>query len=64
MQDMVSGDEIISDTWNLKEVDDIVYEIDCKKVTKGADTFGETPKPLWPAPFRRRAGRITLRTRG
>ena len=39
---MVSGDEIISDTWNLKEVDDIVYEIDCKKVTKGADTFGKT----------------------
>ena len=41
-QDMVSGDEIISDTWNLKEVDDIVYEVDCKKVTKGADQFGET----------------------
>jgi len=39
VQDLVSGDEIISDTWKLKEVDDVVYEIDCKKVTKGADNI-------------------------
>ena len=36
-QDLVSGDEIISDTWNLKDIDDVVYEVDCKKVTKGAE---------------------------
>ncbi|MCJ1359714.1 MAG: hypothetical protein MMC33_009716 [Icmadophila ericetorum] len=34
-KDIVSGDEIISDTWEMKEIDDVVYEIDCKKVTKG-----------------------------
>jgi len=38
-KDIVSGDEIISDTWTLKEIDDAVYEIDCKKVTKGGDSF-------------------------
>lgn len=38
-QDLVSGDEIISDTWTLKEVDDTVYEIECKKVTKGAENI-------------------------
>ncbi|MCJ1227767.1 hypothetical protein MMC12_004426 [Toensbergia leucococca] len=35
--DIVTGDEIISDTWELKEIDDAVYEIDCKKVTRGVD---------------------------
>ena len=38
-QDIVSGDEIISDTYNLKEIDDVVYEVDCRKVTKGADNI-------------------------
>ena len=38
-QDIVTGDEIISDTYNLKEIDDVVYEVDCKKVTKGADNI-------------------------
>jgi len=36
-KDIVSGDEIISDTWNLKEIDDVVYEVDCKSITKGAE---------------------------
>ncbi|MCJ1454585.1 hypothetical protein MMC28_004938 [Mycoblastus sanguinarius] len=36
-KDLVSGDEIISDTWTLKEIDNVVYEVDCKKVTKGAE---------------------------
>lgn len=36
---MVTGDEIISDTYNLKDVDDVVYEVDCKKVTKGGESF-------------------------
>jgi len=36
-KDIVTGDEIISDTWELKEVDGAVYEIDCKRVTKGVD---------------------------
>lgn len=36
---MVTGDEIISDTYNLKDVDDVVYEVDCKRVTKGAENI-------------------------
>ncbi|KAI9817516.1 MAG: hypothetical protein M1827_001126 [Pycnora praestabilis] len=27
----------MSDTWDLKEIDGAVYEVDCKMVTKGAD---------------------------
>ncbi|KAL9130573.1 MAG: hypothetical protein Q9217_001286 [Psora testacea] len=34
-KDIVTGDEIISDTYNLKDIDDVVYEVDCKMVTKG-----------------------------
>ena len=45
LQDIVSGDEIISDTWNLKEKDDAVYEIDCKKITKKQDNVGEWADP-------------------
>lgn len=39
MQDIVSGDEIISDTYNLIEKEDAVYEVDCKKVTLGSENF-------------------------
>jgi len=38
-KDIVTGDEIISDTYKLIEKDDTVYEVDCQKVSKGADTF-------------------------
>ncbi len=41
MKDIVTGDEIVSDTWEMKEVDSVVYEIDCKMVTKGADRIGQ-----------------------
>ena len=39
MQDIVTGDEIISDTYNLVDKDDVVYEVDCRKVTKGSESF-------------------------
>lgn len=38
-QDIVSGDEIISDTYKLVEKEDAVYEVDCKKVTLGTDNI-------------------------
>ncbi|KAL8870256.1 MAG: hypothetical protein Q9174_003660 [Haloplaca sp. 1 TL-2023] len=38
-KDIVTGDEIISDTYNLIEKEDAVYEVDCKKVTIGADNI-------------------------
>ena len=36
-KDIVSGDEIISDSWKLIDVDDVVYEVDCKMVTLGSE---------------------------
>ncbi|KAL9037275.1 MAG: hypothetical protein Q9180_003812 [Flavoplaca navasiana] len=38
-KDIVTGDEIISDTYQLIEKEDAVYEVDCKKVTRGAENF-------------------------
>jgi len=35
-QDIISGDEIISDSYDLKEVDGTVYEVDCAMITLGA----------------------------
>ncbi|KAI9853312.1 MAG: hypothetical protein M1824_001342 [Vezdaea acicularis] len=36
-KDIITGDEIISDSYDLKEVDSIVYEVDCKMITKGGE---------------------------
>ncbi|KAN0131323.1 Mss4-like protein [Lactarius tabidus] len=44
--DILSGDEIFSDAFPLKEVDDIVYEVDCQMITvkAGADVdIGANP---------------------
>jgi len=38
-QDIITGDEIISDSYNLKEIDGAVYEADCKKITIGNDNI-------------------------
>ncbi|KAF7589232.1 hypothetical protein BBP40_004574 [Aspergillus hancockii] len=32
--DIISGDEVLSDTFNIKEVDGVFYECDCKKYLK------------------------------
>lgn len=37
---MLTGDEVISDSYDLKEVDGTVYEADCKKISIGGETFG------------------------
>jgi hypothetical protein len=39
VQDVITGDELISDSYNLKEVDGVVYEADCKKISVGGETF-------------------------
>lgn len=36
----MTGDEVISDSYDMKAIDDTVYEVDCKKITLGADNFG------------------------
>jgi len=40
LQDVLTGDEIISDSFDLKEVDNIVYEADCSMITEGAVDIG------------------------
>lgn len=36
----MSGDEVLSDTFNIKEVDGIFYECDCRKyLKKGGEDF-------------------------
>ncbi|KAH8909609.1 translationally controlled tumor-associated [Coniochaeta sp. PMI_546] len=35
-KDVITDDEIISDSYDLKEVDGIVYEADCAMITEGA----------------------------
>jgi len=35
-KDIITGDEIISDSYDLKEVDGAVYEVDCAMITLGA----------------------------
>jgi hypothetical protein len=40
VQDILTDDEIISDSYDVKEIDGVVYEADCKKITIGGETFG------------------------
>lgn len=41
MQDIITGDELISDSYDLKEIDGTVYEADCKKITIGNENIGK-----------------------
>ncbi|KAL7789807.1 translationally controlled tumor-associated [Trichoderma ceciliae] len=38
-KDLITDDEIISDSYDLKEIDGIVYEADCAMITEGAVTI-------------------------
>ncbi|OAL05053.1 translationally controlled tumor-associated [Phaeosphaeriaceae sp. SRC1lsM3a] len=38
-KDILTDDEIISDSYDLKEIDGVAYECDCKKITVGGETF-------------------------
>ena len=40
-QDIVSGDEIISDGYPLKEIDDTFFEVDTKMVAPKGEDFGQ-----------------------
>ena len=63
LQDILTGDEIISDSYDLKEVDGVVYEVDCQMITLGAVEVSAytphlaAPSPL-PTPTRYRSERI------
>jgi hypothetical protein len=47
-QDILSDDEIISDSYDLKEVDGVVYEADCAMITEGAVNVGAYDPDPWP----------------
>ncbi|KAH9827409.1 RNA-directed RNA polymerase [Teratosphaeria destructans] len=38
-KDVITGDELISDSYDLKEIDGVIYEADCKKISVGGETF-------------------------
>ncbi|KAL5117990.1 hypothetical protein ACEQ8H_004135 [Pleosporales sp. CAS-2024a] len=38
-KDILTDDEIISDSYDLKEIDGVAYEADCRKITVGGETF-------------------------
>jgi len=38
-KDLVSGDEVISDSYDIKEVDDVVFEVDCQMINVGGENF-------------------------
>ncbi|KAJ2905178.1 translationally-controlled tumor protein [Zalerion maritima] len=38
-KDIITDDELISDSYGLKEVDGIAYEADCAMITVGGETF-------------------------
>jgi hypothetical protein len=38
-KDLITGDEIISDSYDLKEVDGVAYEANCSRITVGNDNI-------------------------
>merc|ERR1712137_58407 len=38
-KDIITEGEIISDSYDIKEIDGVVYEADCRKITIGGETF-------------------------
>lgn len=50
LQDLITDDEIISDSYDIKEVDGVAYEADCRMITVGGESFGTLlhPASKWP----------------
>jgi hypothetical protein len=38
-KDIISGDELLSDTFTIKDVDGVLWEADCRKYLKGQESF-------------------------
>jgi hypothetical protein len=38
-QDLITDDEILSDSYDIKEIDGVAYEVDCRKITVGGESF-------------------------
>ncbi|KAI5201877.1 hypothetical protein E4T39_05040 [Aureobasidium subglaciale] len=39
-KDVITGDEMISDSYDLKVTDNVIYEADCARITVGGDNIG------------------------
>lgn len=46
-QDIITDDEMISDSYDLKEIDGVVYEADCRKINVGGESFGTYWQRRW-----------------
>lgn len=51
-KDVLTDDEMISDSYDLKLVDGIVYEADCAMIEEGGVTVGKLASHLIPPPER------------
>ncbi|GAB7341754.1 hypothetical protein MBLNU457_g0087t1 [Dothideomycetes sp. NU457] len=38
-KDIITGDELLSDSYDLKEIEGVAYEADCRKITIGNDNI-------------------------
>jgi hypothetical protein len=48
LQDIITGDEIMSDTYKLIPVEGgVLWEVDCKKYVKGKDNFRKFTDSNW-----------------
>ena len=42
-KDLITDDEMVSDSFDPKPIDDTVYEVDCSMITVGGESFGKVP---------------------
>ena len=42
----MSGDEVISSSYDLIEKDDVVYEVDCQMITKGGESYSNKKRAI------------------
>lgn len=52
-QDIITGDEILSDSYDVKEIDGIAYEADCSRITVGVDNVGASQSLNYPSNIER-----------
>lgn len=43
-KDKITDDEMISDSYDLKEIDGIAYEADCAMIEEGVGDIGMSPR--------------------
>jgi hypothetical protein len=51
-QDIITGDEILSDSYDVKEIDGIAYEADCSRITVGVGEISGSQSTKLPLEYR------------